>query len=122
MDVMSMKQHNHHCIVCDTGYHFCDDCSKINSFTPWRTIACSIECYQAHLAWLEYRDINHDAKKFAEMIDYCGIDQTKMHEALRTVYAKGLEEKGVKAEAKTEDKANTEVKTKKSTTSKARKK
>lgn len=98
MSVMPVKQHNHHCIVCGSGYHFCNDCNKVASFTPWRKIACSVECYQAHLAYIEYRDITHDVKKFADMVDCCGIQVDKMHEVMREAYALGAEERKISEE------------------------
>lgn len=114
MDVMPVKQHNHHCIVCGTGYHFCNDCSRIASFTPWRKVACSTECYQAHLAYLEYRDVTHDAKKFVEMIDFCGIEVDKMHEVMKEAYALGMEARNAEkaqnvVESTTEETAEIEV-------------
>ena len=109
MDVMPVKQHNHHCIVCGTGYHYCNDCNKIASFTPWRKIACSNECYQAHLAYIEYRDITHDAKRFAELIDFCGIDVGKMHQVLKEAYACGIEERNAVVERTAEEATEIEV-------------
>lgn len=103
MDVMSLKQYNHHCIVCGTGYHYCNDCNRIASFTPWRKIACSVECYQAHLAFLEYRDVTHDAKKFADMIDHCGVQVNKIHEALQKAYALGVRERSAVEDSMAEE-------------------
>ena len=105
---MSVKQYNHHCIVCGTGYHFCNDCSKISSFVPWRKVACSTECYQAHLAYIEYRDITHDAKQFAKMIDGCGLDVSKAHEALKEAYHQGTKDWNAEAVVKAGEMAESE--------------
>ena len=90
---------NHHCIICGTGYYHCNDCDKMKSFTPWRKVACSTECYQTYLAFMEYRDFDHDAKKFAEQVDQIGIDVQKLPAPLYEVYEAG---KGVEIENKLE--------------------
>lgn len=78
---------NHHCIICDTGYDYCNDCNKINS---WRKVACSHECYLTYLAYLDYRDVDHDAVKFAQRIDQIQIEIDKLPPALKAAYQAGL--------------------------------
>lgn len=54
-------RHTHHCLVCGTGYEFCDSCRNVRGYTPWRTIVCTPECYQIHL--LIGRCRRHDANE-----------------------------------------------------------
>lgn len=39
----------HRCIICGKSYKFCDSCRKACTYTPWRVIADTPECYQVHL-------------------------------------------------------------------------
>lgn len=41
--------YSHQCITCGKGYNSCDSCRNVKSFTPWRTIACSGECFQLYM-------------------------------------------------------------------------
>lgn len=84
-----MKTFNHRCIVCGNGYDHCDNCDKMSSFVPWRKVACSVECYQAHLAFLDYRDIHHDAAKFIDTIRFIGISADKLSAPMKVVYSLG---------------------------------
>ena len=40
------KEINHWCVVCGKGYHACDSCNEIKSFTPWRSLTDSIEHFK----------------------------------------------------------------------------
>jgi len=86
---MQNKGHNHNCIICGEGYYYCNDCGAMKSFTPWRRVACSIECYQTYLAFMDYRDHDHDSEKFAKAIDQIGMDVRKLPVALTKVYENG---------------------------------
>lgn len=90
------KKVNHRCIVCGEGYYHCNDCSNMKSFTPWRSVACSAECYQAYLAYLEYRDQTKDAKLFAEQIDRIGVSTRKLPESFVKTYRLGRKERAKK--------------------------
>jgi len=86
---MQSKNHNHNCIICGEGYYYCNDCGAMKSFTPWRRVACSTECYQSYLAFMDYRDHDHDEEKFAKAIEQIGMDIRKLPEALAKVYENG---------------------------------
>ena len=45
---------NHHCIICGKGYHSCDSCNEIKSFTPWRTLTDTIEHFQLYNVLQDY--------------------------------------------------------------------
>lgn len=44
-----MNQNNHVCKVCGAEYYFCDYCGQQVSFTPYKSVCCSIECYSKYL-------------------------------------------------------------------------
>lgn len=41
----NQKTLNHECRNCGKKYYACNDCERINS---WKTICCSVECYDAY--------------------------------------------------------------------------
>ena len=86
---MQNKGHNHNCIICGEGYYYCNDCGAMKSFMPWRRVACSIECYQTYLAFMDYRDRDHDDETFTKAIDQIGMDVNKLPETLVKVYENG---------------------------------
>ena len=63
----------------------------MSTFVPWRKVACSTECYQAHLAFLEYRDIDHDAVKFVKAIQFIGIAFDQLSPAMKAAYTMGAQ-------------------------------
>jgi len=51
-----MNKNNHVCNICGTEYYFCDYCGQQTSFTPYKSVCCSIECYSKYMdALLEAR-------------------------------------------------------------------
>jgi transcription elongation factor Elf1 len=44
-----MNQNNHSCKICGTEYYFCDYCGQQTSFTPYKSVCCSIECYSKYM-------------------------------------------------------------------------
>ena len=84
-----MEKINHNCIICGVGYYHCNSCSQMKSFIPWRRIACSTECYQVYLAFLEYRDETRDPQKFAEQVDWIGFEIEKLPDNIKKVYDLG---------------------------------
>lgn len=41
---------DHTCIVCGQAYHSCDNCERIKSFTPWRSLCDTFNHYSVYLA------------------------------------------------------------------------
>lgn len=44
-----MNKNNHVCKICGTEYYFCDYCGQQTSFTPYKSVCCSIECYSKYI-------------------------------------------------------------------------
>ena len=42
------------CSVCGKKYHICSSCSAAKTFTSWRKIACSANCYKIFSALSSY--------------------------------------------------------------------
>lgn len=47
---------NHWCVVCGKGYHSCDSCAKIKSFTPWRTLTDTLEHFGIFTVLKDYNN------------------------------------------------------------------
>ena len=60
---------NHRCIICGKMYYHCNDCDRMKTFTPWRRVACSSECYQTYLAWRMYQDGEMTAEEMNQKLD-----------------------------------------------------
>ena len=68
---MAERQNNHTCILCGAGYYACDDCSKIKSYTAWRTVCCSQRHYLIYLVLKSYQKGLTDAEGAqAELADF----------------------------------------------------
>ena len=42
------------CSICSKKYHLCKSCEDIESFSPWRTVTDTIDCYKIFLVLSEY--------------------------------------------------------------------
>lgn len=66
------KEINHWCVLCGTGYHACDSCSKEKTFTPWRTLTDTIEHYKIFTVLKDYNNKMIDRAKAKELLS--GLD------------------------------------------------
>lgn len=66
---------NHWCVVCGTGYHACDTCDEIKSFTPWRALTDTVEHYQIFLILKEFNNGIIDKEEAKSMLS--GLDLSK---------------------------------------------
>ena len=67
------KKHNHKCVICGTPYHYCDDCGKIKSFTPWRTICDTREHYRTFCVIQDYLANRCTKDEAKETLEYIGV-------------------------------------------------
>ncbi|MEY8352601.1 hypothetical protein AALB39_04500 [Lachnospiraceae bacterium 54-53] len=49
-----MADNNAKCSICGKRYHLCLNCSNTKTFTPWRSITDTIECYKIFLIIRDY--------------------------------------------------------------------
>ena len=71
---------NHWCIICGKGYHACDSCDSVKSFTPWRALADTADHYKIYMVIKQYNSkmINkNEAKTMLSNIDLTGMDSFK---------------------------------------------
>ena len=66
---------NHWCVVCGTGYHACDTCDEIKSFTPWRALTDTVEHYQIFLILKQFNNGIIDKEEAKSMLS--GLDLSK---------------------------------------------
>lgn len=74
------KEINHWCVLCGTGYHACDSCSKEKTFTPWRTLTDTLEHYKVFIILKDYNNklIDRDrAKELLSGLDLSGKENYK---------------------------------------------
>lgn len=74
------KKINHWCIICGKGYHACDSCDEIQSFTPWRKLACNPEHYKLYILLKQYNAnviTKEEAKSMLANIDLTGMKDFK---------------------------------------------
>lgn len=74
------RETNHWCVLCGTGYHACDTCNKVKSFTPWRTLTDTIEHYKIFMILKDYNNkiINREqAKELLLKLDLSDKDTYK---------------------------------------------
>ena len=45
---------NAKCAICDKKYHLCKTCEDVKTFSPWRTVTDTIDCYKIFLVLSEY--------------------------------------------------------------------
>ncbi len=71
---------NHWCIICGKGYHACDSCDSVKSFTPWRALADTADHYKIYLVIKQYNSkmiTKNEAKTILENVDLTGMDSFK---------------------------------------------
>lgn len=99
---------NHWCIICGTGYHACDSCESIKSFTPWRTITDTSRCYQIYLVIKQYNSGMVDKQGARCMLENIGVGMNDIKgfkaDVRATLTEIFKEDKPVKAETKKADK------------------
>ena len=74
------KEINHWCVVCGKGYHACDSCNEIKSFTPWRSLTDSIEHFKIFSVLKDYNNNlidKNEAKEMLSNIDLSDKDSFK---------------------------------------------
>lgn len=67
---------NARCSICGQKYHVCSDCTNTKSFTPWRKVACSIDCYKIFMALSLYTNRYATKEETREIIK--GYDLSKL--------------------------------------------
>lgn len=74
------KEINHWCVICGKGYHACDSCDSMKSFTPWRALTDTIEHFQLFVILKNYNNkliSKEEARKDLSKINISDKDSYK---------------------------------------------
>ena len=64
---------NNYCLICGKGYHVCHSCREIRTFTPWRTIADTPNCYSIYLILSDYNGGSISKEHAREALLQCDL-------------------------------------------------
>lgn len=64
---------NAECSICGKKYHVCGTCKQTKTFTPWRRITDSVNCYKIFIALTEYQNGHTDKKTTKEVLEKCDL-------------------------------------------------
>lgn len=92
------------CSICSKKYHLCKSCEDIESFSPWRTVTDTIDCYKIFLVLSEYTKTKNkvQAKKELSTCNLKEKDTFAPH--IKTAINEILAEPEVKVETFTKEK------------------
>lgn len=92
------------CSICSKKYHLCKSCEDIESFSPWRTVTDTIDCYKIFLVLSEYTKTKNkvQAKKELSTCNLKEKDTFAPH--IKTAINEILAEPEVKVETSTKEK------------------
>lgn len=65
---------NAYCDICGCGYHICNSCKDIKSFTPWRTITDTMDHYKIFLVLSNYTNTK-DKVKAKQELETCDLSE-----------------------------------------------
>lgn len=67
------KSIDHFCAVCNIGYHSCDLCKDVQTYTPWRSICCTQRHYQVYIAISSLRGGIMTPNEVKEYLERVGV-------------------------------------------------
>lgn len=71
---------NAKCSICGKKYHVCADCANTKSFMPWKTIACSIDCYKIFIALRDYTNGYSTKEDIKPILEKCDLSELGNYE------------------------------------------
>lgn len=115
------KKINHWCVVCGKGYHACDSCDEMQSFTPWRKMTDTPEHYKIFLLVKQYNNnliSKAEAKTMLANINISDIDTLKddVKKVLNEILAEDVAVKKSKKKAVKSEDVETDIITEESDT------
>ena len=94
------KEINHWCVVCGKGYHACDSCNEIKSFTPWRSLTDSIEHFKIFTVLKDYNNKLIDKNEAREMLSNVNLsDKDSFKESSKKLIDEIFKEDAVTSKA-----------------------
>ena len=64
---------NNHCLICGKGYHVCHSCREIRTFSPWRSITDTANCFKIYRVLSDYNSGNLTKDKAREQLLHCDL-------------------------------------------------
>ena len=71
---------NAKCSICGKPYHLCNDCANTKSFTPWRTIADTVNCYKIFLTLRDYTNGYVSKDDIKKALKNCDLSELETFE------------------------------------------
>ena len=99
---------NAKCAICDKKYHLCKTCEDVKTFSPWRTVTDTIDCYKIFLVLSEYTKTKNKVQAKKEL-STCNLKDT-FAPHIKTAIDEILAEPEVKVETSTKETKEKEVK------------
>ncbi len=97
------KYLNASCPICGTRYHVCMDCHKTRTFTPWKSLTDSINCYKIFMILNDHANKNSDSDNTKAKLQRCDLSHMASFEpGIQTMIRKILD-KGNKHEGRTDN-------------------
>lgn len=71
---------NAKCSICGKLYHICNDCANTKSFTPWRAIADTLNCYKIFLILRDYTNGYTKKEEAKQLLKGCDLSELETFE------------------------------------------
>ncbi|EXG87844.1 hypothetical protein K413DRAFT_4745 [Clostridium sp. ASBs410] len=75
-----MGELNAKCSICGKKYHVCHTCSNTISFTPWRKITDTTNCYKIFLILRDYTNGYVDKESTRDLLNGCDLKELDTYE------------------------------------------
>lgn len=101
---------NAKCAICDKKYHLCKTCEDVKTFSPWRTVTDTIDCYKIFLVLSEYTKTKNKVQAKKELSTCSLKEKDTFAPHIKTAIDEILAEPEVKVETSTKETKEKEVK------------
>lgn len=95
---------NAKCAICDKKYHLCKTCEDVKTFSPWRTVTDTIDCYKIFLVLSEYTKTKNKVQAKKELSTCSLKEKDTFAPHIKTAINEILAEPEVKVETSTKEK------------------
>lgn len=95
---------NAKCAICDKKYHLCKTCEDVKTFSPWRTVTDTIDCYKIFLVLSEYTKTKNKVQAKKELSTCSLKEKDTFAPHIKTAIDEILAEPEVKVETSTKEK------------------
>lgn len=101
---------NAKCAICEKKYHLCKTCEDVKTFSPWRTVTDTIDCYKIFLVLSEYTKTKNK-KQVKKELSTCNLKEKDVFAPhIKAAIDEIMAEPEVKVETSTKEIKEKEVK------------